>query len=1041
MLGAMGAGAYVFMRMDEEIRQRIEARFAEKYPNLKVRIRSARLVPGEGIEIRGLSLSDPKTAGPHARLADIDEMFLACSTDLGDLAQGEPPLKQVTVHRLSVHAARQPDGAWGAAKLWPIPKFGKRVPLNIQNATIEIVEPQRHPATTLTIRDINFTVAPQSGAEKEIDAPCELQGTATADHLQRLAISARMDPVSHRWSAHGALDALSISPELLAVLPDELAALVPALRPIHGEGRIDFQVWGDPNAPQPIVFQASAELIGGRLDDARLPYPLADLHVKMSVDNSGFVLEELTARNGPTTLRVTGRSEGISTSSPMVWSVEGKHLQLTRQWAEMLPDALKTEWQHFQPAGEIDASIRLAFDGHQWRPLSASADLLDASFSHHKFPYRLEHGSGTLRLEQDRLKVKSSAYAGAERVEIDGDLNHPGPHFTGWVQLKGNGIPMDRSLWAALPDKSREVFSSLNPYGTFNFVMLMTRDNPAVDRVNQHLVLTLNRCAIKYEKFPYPIGSICGTVEMIDGRWTLHSLQGNNHSGLIRCEGDFSPLADGSRLHLTFKGNDVQLDDELRDALPPGQRHVWNSVKPRGKINLTTDVTFLSGQKNVEIVLHAEPVGDTVNIEPRAFAYRLDKLQGGFDYRDGHVQFDKLRALHDRTAVTAGGSCDFLPDGSWKFQLKRLNVDRLHGDRDLIAALPTKLRKTITELSPGGPINLRGDVSLAGSGDPEAPVASAWDIDLDLQQGNINCGTVKLDNIFGGVHLTGACDGKRVQSRGELAIDSLTYKDFQVTEVRGPLWFDDERVLLGAEAEQRSHGRGGGGVSGKIYGGVLLGAVAVSLQTTPRFSVNATLSDADLERFAGENIPGKHKLKGKVQATMEVSGTTAGTHTLSGRGHVHLRDADIYELPVMVALLKILSIRSPDSTAFISSDVDYRIDGEHFYFDRIVLAGDAISLFGKGEMNVEGDIKMAFHSLVGRPELQLPVIKTVLGQASKQIMLIHVDGTLASPKTTTEVLPSINQALQALQGEGITPLPPVGAGGISRDQGPGARGQ
>ena len=67
------------------------------------------------------------------------------------------------------------------------------------------------------------------------------------------------------------------------------------------------------------------------------------------------------------------------------------------------------------PAGEVDADVQLAFDGQTWRP-EVSVRCLNVSFTHHKFPYRLEHGTGTLDLKDDRLKVNLTAYSGSQPV-------------------------------------------------------------------------------------------------------------------------------------------------------------------------------------------------------------------------------------------------------------------------------------------------------------------------------------------------------------------------------------------------------------------------------------------------------------------------------------------------------------------------------------------------------------------------------------------------------------------------------------------------
>jgi hypothetical protein len=138
---------------------------------------------------------------------------------------------------------------------------------------------------------------------------------------------------------------------------------------------------------------------------------------------------------------------------------------------------------------------------------------------------------------------------------------------------------------------------------------------------------------------------------------------------------------------------------------------------------------------------------------------------------------------------------------------------------------------------------------------------------------------------------------------------------------------------------------------------------------------------------------------------------------LRGQGQLRLREADIYELPLVVAMLKVLRVKSPDRNAFASSSVQFRIEGPHAYLDEIELAGDAISLVGNGEVGFDGDLQMTFRSIMGDVETQLPAMKRMLGGASGQFLLLHVDGTLADPELTTEAFPTLAAALQKLQSQ------------------------
>ena len=53
LTGAAAAVLFFYHRIDDEVRRRVEAKIAAQYPELTVSVRSARLISGQGIEIRG----------------------------------------------------------------------------------------------------------------------------------------------------------------------------------------------------------------------------------------------------------------------------------------------------------------------------------------------------------------------------------------------------------------------------------------------------------------------------------------------------------------------------------------------------------------------------------------------------------------------------------------------------------------------------------------------------------------------------------------------------------------------------------------------------------------------------------------------------------------------------------------------------------------------------------------------------------------------------------------------------------------------------
>jgi hypothetical protein len=861
-----------------------------------------------------------------------------------------------------------------------------------------------------------------------------LQGSLAADAARRIEFSGWVDLHAPACSIQGEAEAVEISPELRDALPEPIARHLLALGNLRGQTTLRFAMDYDPAVAAPLKFDVSGRLERGRFDDPRLPHALTEIRATARVNNGGLIVDDLSARIGQATLRMSCRRWGFAADSPLRLSAEVRQLDVDRALLDILPPSMQDQWRRYLPAGRIDADVQLDFDGHQWRPI-ISARWSNASLTYHKFPYRLEHGKGTVELNDSLLKMNVIAYSGSQPVRLAAEARDPFGRPFGWFEAKGDDIQLDEALIAALPDQTRKLARAFDPRGKVNVYFRLWREQPE-QPLHKHLWVELKRCTICYEKFPYPMTNVRGAVEMIDDQWTFRNLEGDNDTARVTCQGRLSPGLGGNELVLRLTGRDVPLEDELRDALSPHLRQVWCDLQPRGLVDVEADVSGVPGKGEMNIDVRLRPQPQSTSIEPARFPYRLERLEGSLRYRDGHVAFERCRSEHGPVKISADGFCDFQRDGRWLMQLTNFTADRARLDRELLQALPEQLKKAAAVLNPGGAINLRGELEFQRDGPPAEPLRSRWDVVVGMQQGTLRCGGATLENICGEVALRGQSDGRNLQCRGELALDSLSFRDLHVGGVAGPIWIDDEMVLFGQWADQRaaerriaaivpcSTGAAAAGhppahrpLTAAILDGKFVGNGWITLESTPRFGLNATLLDADLAQCSQEFAPGTKKLRGRLTATADMQGSGLTCNSLAGGGTVRMSQGDVYELPIMVALLKILSIRPPQRNAFSDGAIVYRVEGEHVYFDQIDFRGDAISLRGKGEMDFQSAIHLTFYATVGRGELELPLVNQVFRGASQQLMLIHVDGTLQKPETRKEALPAVGQALQQLRGE------------------------
>ena len=1017
VIGVLAAAPYLYRRLDEAVRSRVEAIFAAHYKGLRVSVHSAALTDG-GIQVRGVSIVDPQADGPRAELAYFDELFLVCKTDLSSLLNSMPSIVEVVARRPTIRATHRRDGTWSTGRLFPLPKLGDQPPaITIEGGTLEMFDPLQKTPKTFTVRDGNFKVMRQANGEPAGNDRrlLAITGYCAADSIHRVEVAGAFDPAGGAWELSGIIDGLDVTPELIHDLPYECPNGLNLLETLRGQVQGKFAVRYNAAAAQPWTYSIAGQLNRGRLDDSRLPQPLTELRAGFKADNAGFAIENLTANAGPASIMLGMRRDGYGEHAPMALVAKATQLRLDRQLSTVLPDSWQDVWCESLPAGEIDLDATLHFDGRTWTP-DISVTCHDVAVTYPKFPYRLEHGSGQITLRNNILKVENLiAYSDGEPIRLRGEIHEPGADWTGSFTVESRNLRVDQKLSRALPPKPREIVESLHARGSIGLFVHYWRQaggagaqshldpsqrlRPAVREIplsdaqrprrrrGQRPVLDVPGLARHERQRP---GNVQRRHEA-QRRWRQHSrhaLQRRSRALGGRAARRLAPVGAAT----------VERAESDRSGRPARRCRASDQLR------------------DPQIRVTATPVKDTVTIEPGYFPYRLENVRGEFDYENGRVVLSHLSAEHGpNTRLTAHGACEVDAAGGWRLRLENLDCGRLTTDRDLVQALPPRLRKAITEMHLSGPVSIRGRFDLSSTGRPGEPLAAGWDVACDLQQVRMAY-SLPLDNINGRLWLKGSFDGRQFRSHGGLDLDSLTYKDFQFTEVRGPLWIDDAKFLLGVTAPPapNDHARS---VTARCCGGMVRTDGWVSFGPDSHYNFDAVVAQAQLGLAAQEVFAGRQKLSGEVYGHLNLHGQGSGTNLLSGNGHVELRNADVYELPVMLSLLKVLSLRAPDTRAFSSSNINFRLEGGHIYFDRIHFSGDAISLRGTGEMDLDKNVQLTFYTVVGRDQFTVPLLSDVLGGASQQLMAIDVTGPLDHPQVVKKALPAVTEALQEIQAE------------------------
>lgn len=1063
-------GVYIWHELDDQIRRQVEARLAEHYEplGLVVHVGQAKLVR-DGIELRQVAITDPNLQGDASRLADIESVHAECDFDPQRLLHGDIRVLRLRINRPTLRAVRTADERWNVERLWPPPKFSRHPypPLptvEIDDGVVEMSVGVGSALRRFRVQDLQLTLTPSGppvvGAPRV--APERLMtasGQFAGDFVRRVRIGGWLHPDSKSWHVTGGVDALELSNDLARLATAQWPQAAPN-REVRGSVDIDFssrRIVANAKAPPPAEFELHGKLTGGHVDDNRLPNPVTDIAAAFRWDGTTAVVDRATARFGAAQLEASATARRQDGRTTIAVNAQAANVLVERQWIDALPRDGQDVWRKFLPEGQADVTFRAAYDGQGWTP-EARVDFRDTSFAYHKFPLRMHNAFGRIDWRDNTITVDATAYANGQPVRIRTKTFNPGPDYTGWSEVTAERIDLSENILAALPDKSSRLFRALSARGYGSFSGRFEKTAPGSPVVQYRMTLGIEDAAIRYEKFPLAIEGIRGAMTCLDGHWTWDNL----HAPGIRSSGQWIPAhhddathdahEDGGRLEMRIDADNVALDEPLRAALPPAAQQAWYELRPRGVVDaLAVNIGWDAGQRKLDLIVDATKLpsrdtpdafvsgaaGEPISIEPTWFPLRLENATGHARYHNGRITFENVEAYRGRTRLRTNGVCEHMPDGGFRVQFEGIDVERLTVDRELIDAAPGKLRTVLARLNLTQPIDLRGAFTVtrsplpvtpppaarnlpdsfygaASESRPVASTATGWDLTFVLQGNGIDSG-VRLDNLHGEVRLVGqqAADGV-MACLGRLDFDAATFHGLQFSQIRGPLEITDKQLLFGARARNFAPGERPTPVTARIFNGEVAADAVVNLTHRPTFWLAANLAHGDVRQYATEMIPGRQSVSGKFFASTQLWGGE-DLHALRGEGRIRLREADVYQLPVMVAMLKVLSVRAPDATAFTDGDIDYRIEGNHIYLDRINVKGDAISLLGKGEGDFDRRIKLNFYTMVGRDELQLPIVRPLLGEASRQMMQIRVDGTLDNPQVTPEAFPGAKQFLQQVQ--------------------------
>lgn len=1040
----------VLHELDAIIHSKIQKIQQEKFVAADVFISSSHLVEGEGIELSRFVLfarHAPESSENYPAVLEANRVLLRCPTQLQKLTMQEVPIEKIIFDAATIRTYRRPDGTWSLGALKTNPKAISPFPspvIQFRNSTIELHDmTDFHQERKLVLRNVELTIErPEETPQNALGNPIEgkqsktlpFTGSADCEYSRRITFHGKYYPEEGEIRIDAKVESLQFSKDFIDCIPMEVAQRLEGIKTVRGEITTQVLVAASLKDFSQAQFFLEGNFREGQADDPRLPQPVTHIATSFQIANDGYRFPDLQLHYGQGKSSLSVIQWGYGEKAPREISAQIRQLDLTKETISTLPKGIQHFLRQIRPAGQIDMDGTLRFDGTHW---TTSGNILcrEASLEYEQFPYRIEKLGGEIQLKGEEIAFR--LHTEDRGIYLEGAFWLPSSRLPqrptrGKVKIQAMNLPVEERLLVACPEKTQDFLRSLELSGGVNVFVEETFEYPFTPSSrDSHITIQLLKNACRYRLFPYPLRHIQGTLEIVNNRLTTRNLRGYNNQAevLVMCEA--STDLENPTLQLQISGKKVLLDEEFYSKLPSDVTGLFQYIRPQGSVDVLYEYQSENGvRKHLGVEVATSEKGITVTLPE--VPYRLEHFQGKFVYRNGQISLPHFKAENDLSKISGSLHGQVISPSQWECHLSDLTIDGIRFDRELLAAIPGGMRAMVASRRPDGFLFYRGILDVHYDSQRQRPFALSWNGELGLNQASFDFG-IRLTNITGGIQIQGSWDNQDLRCHGELFMDSLFYQNVQFTNVRGPLWIDNEHITLGDEAETRrrmeispefaSDGKKRS-LSAQVVGGELFGNFRLLFGEPSTFQLDAVLTRAKLEECT--YLTGNNQLKGDIAAVLKLQGSEASLYSLRGNGEFHLTNADIYELTAMMSLLKILSLKEVNRTAFSSGDMRFRIEGNHIYFDQIDFYGDAFSLIGKGEMNFRQQVQLIFYSVVGRGEMNIPILSPLLHATGRQMMMIMMKGPLQNPEITQRPLPGLNMAIQQMEQDFLhsTPTPP-----------------
>jgi len=229
--------------------------------------------------------------------------------------------------------------------------------------------------------------------------------------------------------------------------------------------------------------------------------------------------------------------------------------------------------------------------------------------------------------------------------------------------------------------------------------------------------------------------------------------------------------------------------------------------------------------------------------------------------------------------------------------------------------------------------------------------------------------------------------------RGDVMIGKTSLRDrFYLEELQSPLRYSPDELNF----SQITARAAGGEITGRF---ILLPQAGDS-----PFTVSVKFHDVQADRVVSDAGGSSGMITGRLEGFLDAGGNTADQNALSGKGEIVLRDGQIRQYSLLVALGQLLQIQEFQQLRLDQARVKYHIDPGVVTIEELIVRSENVRLSGIGTVSFDGKLQLESQLAVNE-KMRSQLFRAIrenfqpTNESGYSAISFQVTGTVGRPKS------------------------------------------